>query len=124
MSARQVLEKMRREMLEKWREVAPLDAAEFERIDRAIASLESDTIVAPNEFSGLQIVEAAKVYLHRVRREVPMKELSLALIAGGINSKGERPAEWKIAQSIGYHVTKGNLTLVNDMVGLVEWKKR
>lgn len=123
MTARQLLETLRQEVIERLRAASPLDTAELERIDRMLAASEPSTPVSPNEFAKLQIVDAARVYLSRVKREVPIAELSAALISGGISTKGERPPEWKVSQSVGYHVTRGNLTLIDGKVGLPEWKK-
>jgi hypothetical protein len=97
-------------------------ADDLESVDKALEAISPtagmSVRVAPNEFAELPIYGAAKLYLTRAKQSVPMPELVHALIAGGLKTKGERPSEWKISQSVAYHVSKGRLTLIAGRVGL------
>ena len=72
----------------------------------------------------MDIIDAVKVCLARLKRRVSMAELSRILIYGGAGaSNGSRSPEWKIAQSISYHVTSGVLSRHGDEIGLRDWDK-
>ena len=122
MNARAALLAHRSELLAKLRTLDPSLADDLESVDKALEAISptpgASVRVEPNEFAGLRIYDAAKLYLTRAKHSVPMPELVHGLIAGGISTKGDRPSEWKISQSVAYHVSKGRLTQHAGRVGL------
>ncbi len=125
MKVQESLQTARRQIIEKLRLIDPETVGELEQVERALAAIRPERglpLVEPREFAGMTALAAARAYLLRIGRPTPIQELANALIAGGLDSKGERAAEWKIAQSFGWQKSKGNLTIENGLVGLPEWK--
>lgn len=123
MTARESLTNLRRDLFDKLRAIDPETVGEIEHIDIMLAATEpSSSVIQVNtrEFAGIKIIDAVRICLARARRSLPMPELVNLLISGGISTKGDRPAPWKISQSIGYHVTKGSLILEAGRVRLSE----
>lgn len=97
-------------------------ADDLESVDRALEAIGPastvDVRIEPGEFRGMRIFDAAKTYILRAKQAVPMPDLVNALISGGLVTKGNRQPEWKISQSVAYHVDKGRLTRVAGRIGL------
>lgn len=122
MTVKEKLLAIRHELIERLRGLDPNTVAELDRIDRALNAIDPQDIPlsVPGEFAGIDIVDAIKIYLTRVKREATVDEIHKALIYGGAGDRGERAASQKINQSISFHVGK-SLTRNGDLIGLREW---
>lgn len=124
MTSLEFLRAARRRLIEK---LAPEDVAEFDRIERALDQWSAGPQrVTPNEFAGLQIIDAVRLYLARIGHPVAASELVEALVAAGVGADGgERAPTWKIRQSLGYHLAKSRLSgSMDGEIGLPEWTEQ
>ena len=124
MNARDTLLKLRNDAFSRLKKLSPDDVAIIEDADRALAALSENKSEFPTveqgEFAKLRIIEAAEVFLARVKRPVHIVELTQALADGGIKTPGDRSIDWKIEQSISWHVSKGRLKRHGDLISPIK----